>query len=62
MANSVLKLDKLLDIDERIRMIDAVTKEDVMKAAERLLDPRAYSMAYVGKNSERDLLKLFRGE
>jgi len=62
MANSVLKLDKLIDIDERIRMIDAVTKEDVMKAAERLLDPRAYSMAYVGKNSERDLLKLFRGE
>lgn len=62
MANSVLKLDKMLDIDERIRMIDAVTKEDVMKAAERLLTLSDYSMAYVGKNSEKDLLKIFAGE
>lgn len=59
MANSVLKLDKVLDVDERIAMIDAVTKEDVMKAAQRLLVPSEYSMAFVGKKDEDDLLKLF---
>jgi len=59
MANSILKTGKVFNVEERIEAIEAVTHEDLMKAGERLLDPKAYSMAYVGKPIDRNLLKAF---
>jgi predicted Zn-dependent peptidase len=52
LGKSSLLLGRVLDIDEVISRIDAVTLEDVNEVARRVMDPRGLTMSMVGPIEE----------
>ncbi len=56
----LLMCDEIYDVDKRVREIDAVTPSDVNEFIRRYLTPDRVCAAYVGKDYDADIMKIFK--
>lgn len=54
--------NEVFDLDEKLKRIEAVTKEDVMRVLHRYLDTEQVSAGYVGKKTGVNILGIIKGE
>jgi predicted Zn-dependent peptidase len=57
LAKTVLYYDRLVDIDEIISRVYAVTPEMVTEYARRVLDPRRFSLAAIGPAESLEMVR-----
>ena len=55
----MLLKNEVYDVDERIALIDGVTKKQVDEFAARVFDYSGLNAAYVGKKTDTDILGVF---
>jgi predicted Zn-dependent peptidase len=58
-GRSYLLRERIYDLDEQLKMVESVTKEDVIDTAKQIFDYNKVTLSYVGQDANEGLLKIF---